>query len=141
MSNKEKERAYQRAYYLANREKILKRQRELNVLPEKAAELAVRSRAHYLANREKILERQREYTRANPDVALRKVLAWQKRHPEKLKAQSALTVALRSGRLVKPEICPKCGGSGRIEGHHPDYSKPLDVEFLCRPCHLNEHRK
>ena len=28
----------------------------------------------------------------------------------------------------------------RSEAHHRDYSKPLEVEWLCRPCHDDEHR-
>lgn len=25
--------------------------------------------------------------------------------------------------------------------HHPDYSKPLEVVWMCRPCHLAEHKR
>ena len=98
-------------------------------------------RAYYLANREKILEQQKEYIRANPDVADRRGRTWTKNHPEKRRAHWYLNYAIWKGKLTKPEVCPRCGGSGIIDGHHPDYSKPLEVEFLCRPCHLNEHRK
>ena len=53
-------------------------------------------------------------------------------------ARKALSEAVRTGRLQRPEVCERCGGSGPIEGHHADYSRPLDVEWLCVPCHTAE---
>ena len=41
------------------------------------------------------------------------------------------------GKLVQ-EPCQVCGDRDS-EKHHPDYSQPLLVEWLCRPCHLNRH--
>lgn len=43
-------------------------------------------------------------------------------------------------RKDKPVRCPRCGGP-RPEGHHPDYRQPRLIEWLCRSCHLAEHRK
>ena len=67
---------------------------------------------------------------------------WRKDHPlteeQKVKDQARSTagVYLRRGKLVKvPCDC----GSEKVEMHHEDYSKPLDVEFMCRPCHLERH--
>ena len=42
--------------------------------------------------------------------------------------------AVRSGELVKPGVCPSCG-SDVVQGHHDDYSKPLDVRWVCPVCH------
>lgn len=34
------------------------------------------------------------------------------------------------------KTCQKCGGTHRLQRHHPDYSKPEEVEILCQPCHV-----
>lgn len=51
-------------------------------------------------------------------------------------AYRLLHSAIRSGIVPKPDQCQRCGRGGcRIEGAHHDYTKPLDVEWLCVPCH------
>ena len=62
----------------------------------------------------------------------------------KRKAHYAVGNAIRDGKLVKPTACEECGSSvpsRRLHAHHADYSKPLDVEFLCSRCHGIRHRK
>lgn len=61
------------------------------------------------------------------------------KNPEKDHARSMVTNAVRDHRLTK-QPCAMCG-SARSEAHHTDYSKPLDVTWLCRPHHLAEHGK
>lgn len=52
------------------------------------------------------------------------------------KAHSAISNAIRDGRLTRPTQCSQCGSEGkRIEAHHDDYSKPLEVRWLCKRCH------
>jgi hypothetical protein len=58
------------------------------------------------------------------------------KYPEKYAARQAVRVALRSGKLTKKPC--RCG-SLNVQAHHSDYSKPLQVEWLCRPCHRKEH--
>ena len=48
-------------------------------------------------------------------------------------------VYIRRGNLI-PAPCAKCGAK-KVQPHHHDYSKPLVVTWLCRPCHLAEHGK
>ncbi len=62
-----------------------------------------------------------------------------KNNPETYKARSALGNAVRDGRIEK-QNCQQCGDT-ESQAHHPDYSKPLDVIWLCRKCHLAEHGK
>ncbi len=39
--------------------------------------------------------------------------------------------------IRKPEHCEHCAAvSKRLEKHHADYSRPLDVTWLCKPCHV-----
>ncbi|KKK81651.1 hypothetical protein LCGC14_2811270, partial [marine sediment metagenome] len=47
--------------------------------------------------------------------------------------------AIRDGRLERPTICPSCDVETFIEAHHEDYSKPLEVKWLCDDCHRKEH--
>ena len=61
------------------------------------------------------------------------------RTPEKSRARKALQRAVRTGKVARPAQCPRCGGDDRIEAHHTDYSKPLDVQWLCFACHRRDH--
>jgi predicted Zn-ribbon and HTH transcriptional regulator len=55
------------------------------------------------------------------------------------KANAAVFRAVKSGILVRPAVCEKCGLSENIQAHHEDYSKPLDIEWLCLRCHKGRH--
>lgn len=61
--------------------------------------------------------------------------------PEKEKkkniARSYARMYQRRGKLIQ-KPCGRCG-SENSEKHHPDYDKPLTVEWLCRPCHAEHH--
>lgn len=58
------------------------------------------------------------------------------RYPERAAAAYEVKVAVRYGRL-KPLPCFVCGS--KAEAHHPDYSRPLDVVWLCRKHHSEAH--
>lgn len=65
--------------------------------------------------------------------------AWKLAHPEAVEAHRAVQRAIRRGDLAK-QPCVDCGDP-HTEGHHPDYSKPLAVEWLCRKHHRARHRR
>jgi transcriptional regulator with XRE-family HTH domain len=55
-------------------------------------------------------------------------------------ARARLNHAVRMGKLKRPDECERCGADSRlVEAHHADYSRPLDVEWLCPACHSAEH--
>jgi len=56
----------------------------------------------------------------------------------RVKARQILKYQMRAGR-IKEEPCKKCGSTEDVNAHHEDYSKPLDVVWLCRQCHLELH--
>ena len=60
-------------------------------------------------------------------------------NPEKCAARKDVRLAVLRGDLVKPDRCEECDDSGPIQAHHEDYSKPLQVDWLCKPCHLARH--
>jgi len=58
------------------------------------------------------------------------------------RARTAVYDALRAGRMVKPCACESCGTETTdLEAHHSEYSKPLDVIWLCTQCHANVHKE
>lgn len=57
---------------------------------------------------------------------------------EKTKCVDIANAAERSGR-IKKKPCEVCD-SLDAHKHHDDYSKPLDVRFLCRKHHVEFHK-
>jgi hypothetical protein len=62
------------------------------------------------------------------------------KNPEKVKAQQKLNRAVKEGK-IKRSPCEICGVQRGIHGHHPDYSKPLKVIWLCPIHHKEKHKQ
>jgi hypothetical protein len=62
------------------------------------------------------------------------------RDPLKERARAAVRNAIETGRITKPMACVDCGRCAPLQAHHGDYTKPLDVEWLCTICHGRHHR-
>jgi hypothetical protein len=58
--------------------------------------------------------------------------------PQAKLAHKLTIEAIKSGKLVK-EPCEICESIDQIVAHHPDYERPLDVRWLCNPCHMKLH--
>jgi hypothetical protein len=96
-------------------------------------------RKHRANNREALAASSREYYKMNREERLKARGLWEIENPEKLLAHQTVKRAIRSGELVKPDTCSCCGTNGSVDGHHPDYSEPLHVVWLCHACHMQEH--
>lgn len=55
-------------------------------------------------------------------------------------ARSLVSKAIKDGALHKLP-CELCGSSENVQAHHDDYTKPLDVTWLCVKCHKQWHTK
>ena len=106
-------------YYQTNKTRICKRMREYR----KTRVGIVETRKRYMGT-----ERGKELSR----LASKK---YRLKHPDRCEARKIVRRAIDSGELVRPTICPSCDTETFIESHHPDYSKPLEIEWLCNKCH------
>lgn len=108
---------------------------------ENAEKLRAYDKAKYRENSDAIKERVRKYskTAAGRLTASKSSLAQRKLHPEKYKARYTINNAIRLGH-VKRGPCESCGEQLDIHAHHDDYSRPLDVRWLCREHHNDWHR-
>ena len=81
---------------------------------------------------------QYDRTRSRSKKRLDGIRASQKKYPNKEKARVTVHNAVKRGKLQK-RPCEVCGAS-RVDAHHADYAKPLDVRWLCRRHHMELHR-
>jgi hypothetical protein len=106
---------------------------------------AMAARKYREENRERVRARERRWWNEHPDFAkaYRAKMKAQniERYPEKYKARTIFSRAIRHGKIQRPSECSLCGLSCTPEGHHHDYSKPLDVIWLCKNCHWKEELK
>ena len=64
---------------------------------------------------------------------------YRERFPNKKYAHQLISDYIRNGWLTK-KSCEKCGEI-KAEAHHEDYSKPLDIQWLCKKCHMARHKE
>lgn len=82
--------------------------------------------------RQKTIERLRRL-RLKPGYSTNKNAKWQAANPEKRAAHKAVEKALRNGKLER-QPC-ECGCDRKVQAHHDDYFKPLEVRWLCHEAH------
>lgn len=69
---------------------------------------------------------------------------WRDAHRDRFRAHHAVHRALKSGKLIRPELCEGCGkpptvGTSLHGHHHNGYEARLDVKWLCPGCHAEAH--
>lgn len=69
----------------------------------------------------------------------KRIYDYKKRNPEKVIARNYINGLIRIGKVMRPTSCEKCLKKVKVEAHHEDYSKPVEVMWLCKSCHTKEH--
>lgn len=96
-------------------------------------------------NRHKNIDRIREYDRIrakNPERAKASyeiTKAWRSEDKRRSGCHLMVARAVRNGKLFR-QPCVKCGEVKSL-AHHEDYDKPLEVMWLCQPCHKQRHKE
>jgi hypothetical protein len=93
-----------------------------------------RRNANIEAVRQYDRDRARAKNKTGASAAARE--AWNLKNRSKRRAAWLLDKAIKSGKVERITWCQSCGASSvRLETHHSDYLRPLDVIWLCKPCH------
>lgn len=124
--NKEHCQEVKRKYYEENRVDVIKRSRAWGKNPENKEKKRLTARR----SKKRFAELFKAKKLVNADYKKRQISAHQK-----------VWHAVKMGRLIKPELCEKCGEKKALQGHHEDYMKPLDVMWLCFICHCKQHNR
>jgi len=96
---------------------------------------------HRLENIEKIRQYDRERAK-NPERIANNIevnRAWREEDKRIGKAHAKVSYAIKKGVLIKMP-CIRCGEQKSL-AHHEDYDKPLEVMWLCQPCHKQRHKE
>lgn len=113
----------------------------------KGQEVAARAvKKYYLSDhgRKKYAERHKQYM--SSDVGKKNLHRYrqQAQNIQQRKAHAKVRDAIKAGRIPRADtlICNRCGSQAR-DYHHWSYLPEhwLDVEPLCRNCHLKHHEK
>ena len=92
-------------------------------------------------NKEERAKKQGEYHKYGKGLEAKKISEknYRNNYPQRYKAHTAVSNAVRDGRLIRPSVCSCCGITCKPHGHHDDYFKLLDVRWLCNKCHKDFH--
>lgn len=113
-----------RAYYIANKERI-----------------TAQSRARHAKNKISIKKQRDKFYKENSVELIRRAANHRINFPKKVCARRKIQYALTKGLVTRPSFCELCKKTAKVDAHHDDYNKPLEVRFLCRSCHFQWHAK
>lgn len=97
------------------------------------------SRKWHRNNTEKAKATDKRYYEKNKEKLLTNYRKYHKKHPEREIARNTVRYAVKTGKIQKPDRCINCNVINPLDGHHEDYDKPLEVQWLCRSCHKQLH--
>ncbi len=100
--------------------------------------------AYYAKNREKLCKGQIESQKGN--TRYRKyqnkyLIDKVKSGDKKFIARRIVCMALKAKMIERPDLCSNCLIKEKVEAHHYDYDKPLNIIWLCTQCHRALHKR
>ncbi|HVO73862.1 MAG TPA: hypothetical protein VMT35_07555 [Ignavibacteriaceae bacterium] len=139
--NRQKSLDQRKKYYEKNREESLKKGKERYLAKYNEIRKKANERNRTPEQREMARKRSLEWRNRNREVVRERTTKWKRDNPLKSKAHQYVLWALRLNVLQKPLECQVCGLIKKLEAHHKDYAKPLEVLWVCKLCHEYEHHK
>ncbi len=91
--------------------------------------------------REKILCLVKKWKKQNPERDKENNRNWKRDNKLQCSARLKVMNEIRRGRMMRPTECEKCLKNCKPDAHHEDYCKPLEVQWLCKICHMHKHNK
>jgi hypothetical protein len=134
--NKETRSAKAKEYYIKNRTEILEKAKIYK--RENKKKVSVKAALKRLSEEDRFDKNKDRHYRWSKDHRKQINLyqkKWYQSNKEKRRANVAVFRAVKSGELVRPSTCSECSKQCKPDGHHLDYSKPLEVVWICRACH------
>jgi hypothetical protein len=147
----------QKRYNQKNKDKIKEYQKKYYKSHPNSPTKLLYYKNYYAKHKDKMLRQMQEYTKKNHKDILEYISKWRKENPNKVKGyyknnrekhnasmreyyiknKDKHHARIEARRIPIPEgyLCQKCNIDPAIERHHPDYSKPLEINLLCRKCH------
>jgi hypothetical protein len=103
--------------------------------------LAAKRKRYREAHRDRLRELVRDWESRNPDSKRERDRKYREANAEKVKARKLVSNAVAAGHIVRGACERESEGTckGRVELHHDDYSRPLDVRPLCVKHHEELH--
>jgi hypothetical protein len=99
-----------------------------------------KARIEYYQAYDRVRAKQPHRVEARKQYALDKPSHRPETNPQKYAARNKLHAAVRDGKITRPPECEICSASDEVlHGHHEDYSKPLEVIWVCPACHSFIH--
>ena len=81
----------------------------------------------------------KEYNK-RPEIKLKNKIRLKEYYKNNFFKIKARSLARKEIKIPKNKICEFCNNLA-TDRHHPDYSRPLEVKFLCECCHIRLHQQ
>ena len=79
----------------------------------------------------------RKWRKSNSEKLTTYSRTYRAKYPQKLRANATIQTNVKRGKIDR-KPCEVCG-SEKADAHHDDYSRPMDVRWLCRTHHAAVH--